>query len=96
MGDKSKAPVATKEHQIGKVFDSIINDVKNGMVESKHESAVDIELNFQSVALSQKGIPLFSKNSKQSQMQIRLATQVLPDVDREGASTTPSASAGTF
>jgi len=82
MGDKSKAPVATKEHQIGKVFGSIVNDVKNGMVASKHESAVDIELNFESVALSEKGIPLFSKSSNQSQMQIRLATRVLPDVDR--------------
>ena len=82
MGDKSKAPVATKEHQIGKVFGSIVNDVKNGMVESKHENAVDVELNFQSVALSQKGIPLFTKSSNQSQMQIRLATRVLPAADK--------------
>jgi len=81
MADKSKAPVAKKEHQIGKVFNSIITDVKTGMVESKHENAVDIELNFQAVALSQKGIPLFTKNSNQSQMQIRLATRVLPETE---------------
>ena len=81
MADESKAPVATKEHQIGKVFHSIIRDVKTGMAESKHENAVDIELNFQSVALSQNGIPLFTKNSKQSQMQIRLATRVLPEAE---------------
>lgn len=78
MADKSKTPALKKERQIGKVFNSIITDVKTGMKESNHENAVDIELNFQSVALSQKGIPLFTKNSKESQMQIRLATRVLP------------------
>ena len=81
MADDSKAPVSTKEHQIGKIFGTIIEDVKNGMAESKHENAVDVELNFQSVALSEKGVPLFSKSSSQSQMQIRLATRVLPATD---------------
>ena len=81
MGDKSKAPALKKERQIGKVFNSIITDVKTGMAESKHENAVDIELNFESVALSQKGIPLFTKDSKQSQMKIRLATRILPGIE---------------
>lgn len=41
-------------------------------------SAVDIELNFKSVTISEKGWVLFGKDTDQSQMEIKLATRITP------------------
>jgi hypothetical protein len=40
--------------------------------------AVDVELNFKSLTLNEKGWVLFGKDTKESQLEIRLATRILP------------------
>lgn len=75
MGKK----VLTEKHQaVGEVFRSVVIDVRSSMISSKHEAAVDIELNFNHVTISEKGVPLFTKKKEQNAMNIKLATRILP------------------
>jgi hypothetical protein len=41
-------------------------------------NAVDIELNFKSITISEKGLALFGKDSAQSHLEVRLATRITP------------------
>jgi hypothetical protein len=66
---------------IGKVFESVIQQVgqayaaRSGM----DLQAVDIELNFKSISISEDGWVLFGKDTKESHMEIRLAARLTPD-----------------
>ncbi len=75
MSDK----VLTERHRsVGTVFDTIIKDVQKTVNETGHQSAVDIELNFNQIAISEKGIPLFTSKKEQTAMSIKLATRIIP------------------
>lgn len=73
-----KQAVTEKHPAVGTVFRSVVTDVRESMNQSQHQSAVDIELNFNQVTISQKGIPLFTKKKEQNAMNIKLATRILP------------------
>lgn len=78
----SNAPAKYDAPPIGKVFESVIRQVREAYSTSDESGmsiqAVDIELNFKSVAIDEKGWALFGKDTKQSQMEIRLATRITP------------------
>jgi hypothetical protein len=71
-------PATSPGKNISTVFRKMVNALIAEMDETKHPYAVDVEVNFASVTINQKGIPLFVKNTTQSQMQIKLATRVVP------------------
>ncbi len=75
MSDK----VLTERHRsVATVFNTVVKDVQKTVDKTGHQSAVDIELNFNQVAISKKGIPLFSSKKEQTAMSIKLATRILP------------------
>lgn len=71
-------PAENTGRRIAEVFKSMINDLAAEMDKAKHEFAVDMEIEFKSVTLDQKGIPLFTKSATQSQLQIKIATRITP------------------
>ena len=71
-------PATNPGKSIAKVFQIMVNDLAREMNRSKHEFAVDVEIDFNSVTINKKGIPLFTKSVTQSQMQIKLATRITP------------------
>jgi len=85
-----KEPAIYSAASIGDVFQSVVNEVRETYelemrrTGDSHGSvlinAVDIELNFKSIVLSEKGWVLFGKDSTQSQMEIRIATRITPPV----------------
>ncbi|WP_019617199.1 hypothetical protein [Psychromonas ossibalaenae] len=69
----------TENHKpIASVFNSVVKGVQDTLNTSRLQSAVDIELNFNQVTISKKGIPLFTKKKEQTEMSIKLATRVIP------------------
>ena len=75
MNDK----VLTEKHQsVTTVFNTIVTDVQKTVNTIRHQAAVDIELNFNQVAISEKGIPLFTKKKEETSMSIKLATRIIP------------------
>jgi hypothetical protein len=81
----SSTPTEVPERKVAEVFNLLVHDLLNSMVKEKHEFAVDIEITFQSVTVDERGIPLFSKKTSQSQMQIKLATRITPQPGRKKA-----------
>lgn len=83
-------PAVYSAAAIGAVLESVINEIQKVYkhdISSKSSdqnqtttlmSAVDIELNFKSVTLAEKGLAIFGKDTKESVMEIRLATRVTP------------------
>ena len=60
------------------VFDNVVSGIRTTIKEKKHNSAVDVKLDFKSISIDSKGILVWSKK-KESQLEISLATQVIPD-----------------
>ena len=79
----SSTAATTPGRPIVKVFAAMVNDFVEAMDKTKHEFAVDVELNFKSVTIDQKGIPLFTKTTTQSQMEIKIATRLTPSVKKQ-------------
>ena len=75
-------PAKSSGSRIANVFKSIVNDLSNEMAKAKHEFSVDIEIEFKSVTLDEKGIPLFTKSTTQSQLQIKMATRISPPEEK--------------
>jgi hypothetical protein len=73
--------------EIGKVFESVIQQVSQAYCAADQSrmsiQAVDIELNFKSVAIAENGWALFGKDTKESHMEIKLATRITPDIAAE-------------
>jgi hypothetical protein len=78
-------PAEVPEKKVAEVFNLMVNDLLTSMAKEKHEFAVDIEITFQSVTVDERGFPLFSKKTSQSQMQIKLATRITPQPGRKKA-----------
>jgi hypothetical protein len=68
--------------EIGKVFESVVQQISQAYSASDQSKmsiqAVDIELNFKSVAIAENGWVLFGKDTKESHMEIKLATRITP------------------
>jgi hypothetical protein len=69
--------------EIGKVFESVVSQVSQAYLAATDSrvgiQAVDIELNFKSVNIAEDGWVLFGKDTKESHMEIRLATRIPPE-----------------
>jgi len=76
MTDKSA--VSLTEIPIAKTFAAIVDEIQSKVNASDMKSAVDLELTFNQVSLDSKGVPLFTRHKEQSQMQIKLATRIIP------------------
>lgn len=69
----------TEKHQaVTTVFNIVVSGVQKTVHDTGHQSAVDIELNFNQVAISKKGVPLFTSKKEQTEMSIKLATRIIP------------------
>jgi hypothetical protein len=76
MSDSKRQPAKSPGKSIVKVFNMMVSE----MCEVQHEFAVDVEINFKTVTIDRKGLPLISKNTTQSQLEIKLATRIIPSV----------------
>ena len=72
-----EALAEAKQPSIDEVFSNIVDHVRAQMQAQSLEAPVDIELNFQQVTMS-KSSAVFAKRREQSQMEIRLATRIMP------------------
>ena len=63
---------------IVEVFDNVVGGIQETIKEKKHKSAVDIKLDFKAINIDSNGILVWSKK-KESNLEISLATQVIPD-----------------
>ena len=75
----SKKSVRENHQAVATVFNSVVTEVKQVVDSKNHKSAVDVELNFNQVTVSSRGIPLFTKKRKETAMTIRLATRITPE-----------------
>jgi hypothetical protein len=79
---ETKAAAKYDAPKIGDAFESVIQQVRQAYSTSDKSGmsiqAVDIELNFKSVAIAEDGWVLFGKDTKESHMEIRLATRITP------------------
>lgn len=66
-------------------FADIVKSVTKVVHDQKHQHAVDLRLHFKSVRMSKTGIPVFSKKTKESVMELEIATRVVydPNVQQE-------------
>lgn len=62
--------------EIVKTFSGVVASVKKEATAVNHTNAIDIELTFEKVKISNGGIPLISKRSDREDIKIRLATTV--------------------
>ncbi len=84
----TRLPTSLEAPSIGDVLRSVLEQIAaaHTAMRAKPEQSkpttqlgtVDLELNFKSVAVSEGGWLLFGKDSKESQLEIRLATRVEP------------------
>lgn len=74
----SQAPAVVDQTPVALVFSSMVSALSQAMAANQHNNAVDVQLTFQSVTTDAHGVPLFTKHSTQSQMQIQLATRITP------------------
>ena len=79
----SAKPAKSTGKRVAEVFRTTVTDLSARMSEAGHEFAVDIEIEFRSVALDSKGFPLFSKSTTQSQLNIKLASRITPAKNKE-------------
>ena len=61
---------------IVKTFSGIVASVKKEATAVNHKNAIDIELTFEKVKISQGGIPIITTRSNREDIKIRLATTV--------------------
>ena len=81
MSPESSSKVANVPGEnIALVFKELIRGIAEQMAETNHQFAVDLEVNFESVTVDKKGIPLFTNKATQSHLRIRLATRIIPSV----------------
>jgi hypothetical protein len=73
-----KSPVEEQSEAVGSIFINMIATISAKAKSLNHNNAVDVEINFQSVTIDKNGIPLFTKHTKESQIQLKLATRILP------------------
>jgi len=73
-----KQPATEKASPVADTFASIVGQVQSKIDEKGMKSAVDVELTFNQISLDSKGVPLFTRRKEQSQMQIKLATRIVP------------------
>lgn len=71
------SPVELPAESIGGVFRTVVTDVALVVDEQGGPAVVDVELTLTSVKMSKSGIPLISRKTKESELQIRLATRVM-------------------
>jgi hypothetical protein len=82
-------PATYNAAAIGEVFKSVVGEIRKSYEFEMQRAyaagspavlmnAVDIELSFKSVMLTQQGWVLFGKNTKESTMEIKLATRITP------------------
>jgi len=74
----NRKAVVEKGSPVAKMFGNMIAEIQSKVDASNVQAAVDVELTFNQVSIDSKGIPLFTRNKQQSQMQIKLATRVIP------------------
>ena len=79
----SAKPAKNTGKRVAEVFKTTVTDLSARMSEAGHEFAVDIEIEFRSVALDSRGFPLFSKSTTQSQLNIKLASRITPTKKEE-------------
>jgi|GEM_PF-6861096 len=68
-----------KPEIIADTFADLVRSVSAVVKETKHQHAVDVRMLCRSASLSKKGIPIFSKKTKSSDMEIELATRITYD-----------------
>jgi hypothetical protein len=73
-----KTPAITDQPAVSDIFAHAISDLSEVMSQTHLKDAVDIELNFKSVTTDSNGVPLFTKHSTESTLEIRLATRLTP------------------
>ncbi len=61
---------------IVKTFSGVVASVKKEATAVQHKNAIDIELTFEKVKISNRGIPIISRRSDREDIKIRLATTV--------------------
>jgi len=85
----SNEPATYNAAAVGEVLKSVVGEIRKAYEFEMQRAytaaspavlmnAVDIELNFKSVMLTQQGWVLFGKDTKESTMEIRLATRITP------------------
>jgi len=78
MMASDKQAVTQKASPVVTSFALIVSEIQTKIDAAQMKSAVDIELTFNQVSLDARGIPLFTRHKEQSQMQIKLATRIMP------------------
>lgn len=73
------AAIETVAPKVTDTFLNIVREVGLGIKEVDHKHAVDVEVNFRSVTVGKKGVPLFTKHMNESQLEIKLATRIIPE-----------------
>lgn len=78
MPDRS-TPAELPGYPVGRIFETLVADeIIPAMRKAKHQCAVDVQIDFRAVTVSEKGVVLFGKKTTESQMEIRLATRIDP------------------
>jgi len=75
------------DSNISKIFVETINEIKselqerevNGKTIKAHHSPVDIEISFNQLQVTTKGIKWISKISKKDDLTIKIATRIMPE-----------------
>jgi|SaaInl8_200m_RNA_FD_contig_21_2050501_length_978_multi_5_in_0_out_0_1 hypothetical protein len=71
------AATKLKSEKIETIFNKLIKNVKDIVKDNRHPNSVDLKLDATSIKVDSKGFLIWSK-SKESTMQITLATQIPP------------------
>ncbi len=75
----AKTPAELPGHPVGRIFENLVAvDIIPAMRRANHQCAVDVQIDFRAVTVSEKGIALFGKKTTESQMEIRIATRITP------------------
>ena len=74
-----RTPASRRADAIATVFHTMVTEVTEVTRRLGHKSAVDLEINFRSLKVSERGFLIFSRETKESTLKLRLATQVLPE-----------------
>lgn len=61
---------------IVKTFSGVVKSVKEEATAVQHKNAIDIELTFEKVKISSRGVPIISRRSDREDLKIKLATTV--------------------
>lgn len=87
MAGDTSLPSEAGGRRIARVFSTLVSQIQDQATAVNHAAAIDVELNFKSANMTEKGWIIFGKDSQQTGLEIRLATQILPRAPGEAPPT---------